>query len=84
MKIRKNLLAVLLVLTALAIASYGCGGDSQSKENGEEDKEPVVPVEVAAVKRVLDVATGNDSRWALVLGSALFAAIAIVTITLSR
>lgn len=50
MKIRRSFLAVLFVLTALAIASYGCGGDSQSKENGEEDKEPVVPVEVAAVK----------------------------------
>ena len=46
----RNLLPVLIVLIVLAIASYGCGGDSQSRENGEEDKEPVVPVEVAAVK----------------------------------
>jgi membrane fusion protein (multidrug efflux system) len=31
------------------MASYGCGGNSESKENGENDKDPVVPVEVAAV-----------------------------------
>jgi RND family efflux transporter MFP subunit len=48
-KNRRNLLPSLIVLVVLAIASYGCGGDSQSKENGEKDNEPVVPVEVAAV-----------------------------------
>lgn len=50
MKIRRNRLSALVVLIALAVASYGCGGNSQSKENGEKDKDPVVPVEVAAVK----------------------------------
>jgi len=49
MKRWKNLLPALIVLTVLAVASYGCGGNSQSKENGDKDKEPIVPVEVAAV-----------------------------------
>ncbi len=49
MKNTRKLLPALIALIVLAIMSYGCGGDSQSKENGEEDKEPVVPVEVAAV-----------------------------------
>ena len=49
MKRWERLLPALIVLIVLAIASYGCGGNSQSKENGEKDKEPVVPVEVAAV-----------------------------------
>jgi RND family efflux transporter MFP subunit len=49
MKNTRKLLPAVVAIVILAIASYGCGGDSQSKENGEEDKEPVVPVEVAAV-----------------------------------
>ena len=50
MKNSRKLLPALIALIVLAIASYGCGGDSQSKENGEEEKDPVVPVEVGAVK----------------------------------
>jgi membrane fusion protein (multidrug efflux system) len=49
MKRRKSLLPAFIVMTVLAVASYGCGGKSQSKEGGEKAKEPVVPVEVAAV-----------------------------------
>lgn len=50
MKIRRNLRPALVAFIVLAMASYGCGGNSESKENGEKDKDPVVPVEVAAVK----------------------------------
>ncbi len=57
MRNSSKLLPALIVLMILAIASYGCGGDSQSKENGEEEKEPVVPVEVGAVK------TGDISAY---------------------
>ena len=57
MKNRRKLLPAIIALMILAIASYGCGGDSQSKENGEEDKDPVVPVEVGAVK------TGDISAY---------------------
>ena len=57
MKNGRKLLPALIALIIFAIASYGCGGDSQSKENGEEDKDPVVPVEVGAVK------TGDISAY---------------------
>jgi RND family efflux transporter MFP subunit len=43
------LLPTLALSVVLALASYGCSGESESKENGEKDNEPVVPVEVAAV-----------------------------------
>jgi len=49
MKKTRKFLPAAVVLVLLAIALYGCGGESQSKENGEEEKEPVVPVEVASV-----------------------------------
>jgi RND family efflux transporter MFP subunit len=49
MKKRKRFLPALIIVAAAAMIFYGCGGNSQSKENGDEEKEPVVPVEVAAV-----------------------------------
>jgi membrane fusion protein (multidrug efflux system) len=57
MKNGRKLLPAIIALIVLAIAAYGCGGDSQSMENGEEDKDPVVPVEVGAVK------TGDISAY---------------------
>jgi membrane fusion protein, multidrug efflux system len=57
MRKTRQLLPALIVLIVLVIASYGCGGESQSKENGEQDKDPVVPVEVGAVK------TGDISAY---------------------
>lgn len=57
MKNSRKPLPALIALALLAIAAYGCGGESQSKENGEEEKEQVVPVEVGAVK------TGDISAY---------------------
>ena len=57
MKNSRKLLPAVIALVFLAIAAYGCGGDSQSRENGEEEKEQVVPVEVGAVK------TGDISAY---------------------
>jgi hypothetical protein len=51
---------------------------------GEVDKQDVHRSEVASVTRVLEAKTGTDSRWALILGSALVTVIAIFTVGLIR
>jgi membrane fusion protein (multidrug efflux system) len=50
MKKRTGLLPAIALMLVTAFGSQGCGGNSQSKENGEKEKDPVVPVEVAAVE----------------------------------
>lgn len=54
---KKQMIPLLAVTAALCLAATGCGRDSHSEENGEKDKGPKVPVEVA------EVTTGDISAY---------------------